>query len=74
MPRKLKSGDDSQQIPDKAVLPSDPQPDASDLPADSPLIYISDQLFRGNREIWIEHGEVQYRLRITSSGKLILTK
>lgn len=35
----------------------------------------SDQLFSaGTDEIEIEHGEALYRLRITSLGKLILTK
>ncbi len=28
----------------------------------------------GKREIIIEHGQDEYRLRITGSGKLILTK
>ncbi|MGE0734586.1 MAG: hemin uptake protein HemP [Alphaproteobacteria bacterium] len=31
-------------------------------------------LFRGEREIVILHGSDEYRLRITSNGKLILTK
>jgi hemin uptake protein HemP len=34
----------------------------------------SEQLFGGEREILIEHGTVFYRLRITQSNKLILTK
>lgn len=34
----------------------------------------SDQLFAGTEEIEIEHGSAIYRLRITSLGKLILTK
>ena len=38
------------------------------------IILRSEDLFRGKREIWIEHGEVMYRLRLTSSGKLYLTK
>ncbi len=33
----------------------------------------SEELFRGVREIVIEHGGRQYQLRITQSGKLILT-
>ena len=32
------------------------------------------QLMQGRREILIQHGSQQYRLRITSAGKLILTK
>jgi hemin uptake protein HemP len=31
-------------------------------------------LFRGQREIWIEHAGVRYRLRITRRNKLILQK
>lgn len=32
------------------------------------------QLMRGNRELILQHGLEEYRLRITSKGKLILTK
>jgi hemin uptake protein HemP len=32
------------------------------------------ELFRGAREIWIEHAGVRYRLRITRRNKLILQK
>lgn len=32
------------------------------------------QLMKGQREVIIQHGSEEYRLRITSSGKLILTK
>ncbi|MCB1734754.1 MAG: hemin uptake protein HemP [Gammaproteobacteria bacterium] len=34
----------------------------------------SNALFDGQRELHIRHGGEQYRLRITRSGKLILTK
>lgn len=34
----------------------------------------SADLFRDGREIIIRHGEEQYRLRLTSSNKLILIK
>ncbi len=34
----------------------------------------SDELFAGCRELVIEHSGEEYRLRITSKGKLILTK
>jgi len=34
----------------------------------------SDTLFAGSRELVIQHGGEEYRLRITSKGKLILTK
>lgn len=39
-----------------------------------PLIVNSKELIQGRRELWIEHGEEMYRLRVTSSGKLYLTK
>ncbi len=34
----------------------------------------SDDLFQGGRELLIFHGSEEYRLRITRTGKLILTK
>lgn len=34
----------------------------------------STDLFREGREVIIRHGEEQYRLRLTSSNKLILIK
>ncbi len=34
----------------------------------------AEELFRGGHEIWIEHGGVRYRLRITRRNKLILQK
>ncbi|VAW83693.1 hypothetical protein MNBD_GAMMA16-1198 [hydrothermal vent metagenome] len=34
----------------------------------------SAELLAGQRELVIEHGAEEYRLRITSKGKLILTK
>jgi len=40
-----------------------------------PLPRIStDLLMGGRREIVLQHGPYEYRLRITSAGKLILTK
>ena len=40
----------------------------------SVLRMTSDNLLAGQRELVIEHGTEEYRLRITSKGKLILTK
>ena len=34
----------------------------------------SADLLEGRRELWIEHGDDMYRLRLTASGKLYLTK
>ncbi len=38
------------------------------------LVIESSSLFRGRREVWIRHGVEMYRLRLTSSGKLYLSK
>lgn len=43
-------------------------------PAAPALEVASEQLFRGATELHINHGGVLYRLRLTSLGKLILTK
>jgi len=40
----------------------------------SPLVIDSVALMGGRRELVIRHGEDTYRLRITASNKLILTK
>jgi hemin uptake protein HemP len=34
----------------------------------------AEELFQGEQEIWIEHGDIRYRLRITRRNKLILQK
>ena len=34
----------------------------------------SGELLAGRRQLIIQHGSVQYRLRLTASNKLILTK
>lgn len=34
----------------------------------------SRELFAGQRELVIEHANSEYRLRLTSQGKLVLTK
>ena len=48
-----------------------PQPGSSSEPA---RVVDARQLFAGQREVWIEHDGVRYRLRITRRGKLILQK
>jgi hemin uptake protein HemP len=55
---------------------SDPDQPGDDAPLrdDRPRIMSSDELLQGRREIWIEHRGEMYRLRLTSSGKLCLTK
>jgi hemin uptake protein HemP len=37
-------------------------------------VFNSDELLQGRREAWIEHRGEMYRLRLTGSGKLYLTK
>jgi hemin uptake protein HemP len=64
------------------AMSSTPTEDDSDsIPDDSrssgdllPLTYSTQEIFQGRREVWIEHGSEMYRLRITSKGRLILTK
>jgi len=64
------------------MLPDDHSPENADSEAGSPLsegdrrppIFRSEDLMQGHREIWIEHGDAMYRLRITQTGKLFLTK
>jgi hemin uptake protein HemP len=52
---------------DRQESGSGPQPAA-------PQAIDARQLFRGAREVWIEHAGVRYRLRITRRNKLILQK
>jgi hemin uptake protein HemP len=39
-----------------------------------PPVIASRDLLAGHREVIIQHGQSQYRLRLTSSNKLILVK
>ncbi len=61
-----------EQFPSDLDPDDGPQPSPTD--ADRPLIIPSETLLQGRSEIWIEHGDEMYRLRVTSSGKLYLTK
>jgi hemin uptake protein HemP len=56
-----------EQIQDRSHLPRSPH-------GEGPLIYSSEMIFCGRKEVWIEHDENMYRLRITAAGKLYLTK
>jgi hemin uptake protein HemP len=42
--------------------------------APPPVRYAVTELLRGEREAVLEHGGAEYRLRVTSKGRLILTK
>jgi hemin uptake protein HemP len=49
-------------------------PDVVTAPAAGEQSVSSAQLFKGGKELVIEHASARYRLRITRQGKLILTK
>lgn len=49
--------------------PRGEEADKSELPT-----VTSEELLRGRRQLIIEHGEERYRLLVTRSNKLILTK
>lgn len=53
----------------RPVRPAEPETTAS-----SPPVVDSITLMGGRRELIIRHGEGTYRLRVTASNKLILTK
>ncbi len=55
--------------------PREPQEELPrEVDSQRPRIVRSDELLQGARELWIEHGEEMYRLRLTRAGKLYLTK
>lgn len=58
-------------LPPVPAAPSNPTPKAT--PAPLPVLR-SEQLFSGAQEVLIEHRGAFYRLKLTSLGKLILTK
>jgi hemin uptake protein HemP len=49
-----------------------PPPAGEEKPA--PVVLDARDLFRGQREVWIEHDGIRYRLRLTRRNKLILQK
>jgi hemin uptake protein HemP len=59
---------------DQPSEPGDVEGQPVDRGAESMLVYESSELLKGRREVWIEHGNEMYRLRITAAGKLYLTK
>ena len=48
-----------------------PEPKPNQQP---PRVIDADEIFQGDREVWIELAGVRYRLRITRRNKLILQK
>lgn len=61
---------------DASVVLSLPELSLPPPPATEPraAVFSSDELLQGRREAWIEHRGEIYRLRLTGSGKLYLTK
>jgi hemin uptake protein HemP len=53
---------------------AEPPPQRPPQPADTVPVVPAEELFRGRREIVIEHEGARYRLRITRRNKLILQK
>ena len=51
-----------------------PEPPPTARRPASPRTITAQELFRGEREVWIEHAGVRYRLRLTRRNKLILQK
>jgi hemin uptake protein HemP len=58
---------------DPPPCPEKPDP-ATPAPTPAPSQIDSAALLAGSRELLIRHGDSVYRLRITSTNKLILTK
>jgi hemin uptake protein HemP len=56
------------------MLPSSLQERKNDMVDDEPAVVSSQELLAGHRQLIIRHGREQYRLQLTSSNKLILTK
>jgi hemin uptake protein HemP len=54
--------------------PPTPEFDSSRAPMNGSVRYRVDELLKGGREATLIHRGQEYRLRITSTGKLILTK
>ena len=59
----------------KGQQPGDQTGDQTGGPTDlPPRIIDSNMIFAGRQEVWIRHGAEMYRLRLTSSGRLYLSK
>ncbi|MDQ5882375.1 MAG: hypothetical protein QG616_2207 [Pseudomonadota bacterium] len=57
-----------------APNPNSPTPVAAPVQPELPPRLNSNQIFRGQKTIEIDHGEQRYTLRVTKENKLILTK
>ncbi len=56
------------------VGPPNPEQHEEDADKAAPLTISSERLLAGRRQLIIQHGREQYRLLLTNSNKLILTK
>lgn len=66
MPHDTKTSDQNSGNPTQEAAPGA-------IAASTPLRISSAELFAGGREIEIDHNGRRYQLRITQTGKLILT-
>ena len=53
---------------------ADRRPEPPKIGQGQPARFQASQLLSGRREVILEHDGQEYRLRLTSNGKLILTK
>ena len=60
--------------PDESAPDSESPREQSGAADDQPRVVSSETLLQGRRELWIEHENDIYRLRVTSRGRLYLTK
>lgn len=72
-PRTTCSGTLSRTVMNDGNQPPQ-KPRAGPTGRERPAVITSQQLMQGRRELWIDHEGEIYRLRITSRGKLYLTK
>jgi hemin uptake protein HemP len=56
------------------MAPSSPIESKSEVRQNEPVTVSSQDLLAGKRQLIIRHGREQYRLQLTNSNKLILTK
>jgi hemin uptake protein HemP len=53
---------------------STPQYNTTPSPTQTPKTIDSNELLQGHKQIYIQHGQSTYLLRVTRENKLILTK
>jgi hemin uptake protein HemP len=68
------AGSGRQGVEMNQIKPGAPRPDTDPRAGDGPAVLHSADLLSGAREVLIRHGDDTYRLKLTGSNKLILTK